>query len=369
MSSTKIEWTDATWNPTTGCTRVSAGCDHCYAVQMTKRLAAIGQAKYQGLTGRGHFNGELKTHDDELKKPLRWKKPRMVFVNSMSDLFHEQVPFEFIDRVFCIMNATQWTLPISDRSNRWHTYQILTKRPDRLADYMLSRARKYDLGMHPIFTVRGETMRGHGNELMNAAAILQWPPANVWIGTSCEDQATADKRIPHLLRCPAAVRFLSCEPLLGPLDLNRIPRKITATSSVIGSVLIDGPTSGRFSPILAGSGERPLDWIIAGGESGPGARPMHPDWARSLRDQCQAAGVPFFFKQWGEWLPACQIHMPPNPHNRSICIEHDGGAVHCYRVGKRAAGRQLDGREWNEYPTDASTAPRTPARRPAPQTG
>jgi protein gp37 len=330
----KIEWTDVTWNPTTGCTRASAGCDNCYAFGMTKRLAAMGQKKYQGLAGKTHFNGVLKTHDDELQKPLRWKKPRMVFVNSMSDLFHKDVPFEFIDKVFCVMNATKFTLPISQRSKNWHTYQVLTKRPDRMAEYMLSRAQKFAHGEHPIFKVRGEAMRGSGAEPMNAAAVLQWPPDNIWLGTSVENQQAADERIPHLLRCPAAVRFLSCEPLLGPVNL-------------------EVPWEGeQTSPTLQ------IDWVIVGGESGHNARPTHPDWARSIRDQCEAAGVPFFFKQWGEWAPLEVCAEPaaswtPCGVDR-IHIFDDHETV--FRIGKKAAGRRLDGREWNEFPAAATAA-------------
>ena len=272
-----IEWTDATWNPVVGCTRASAGCDHCYAVAMTHRLEGMGQSKYAGLTvlnprGERHFNGVVRTDEAALGIPLRWKKPRRVFVNSMSDLFHKDVPFEFIDRVFAVMNATAWRLPIPEdvtKTKPWHTYQVLTKRPERMAEYLASRMGKFKLGKHPLFQCR-DIFCGHGPDLMNASAVLQWPMPNVWLGTSCENQAMADERVPHLLACPAAVRFLSCEPLLGPIDF------MWDRSMRIG-----------------------LDWVIVGGESGHGARPMNPEWARSIRDQCFHNDVAFFMKQMG----------------------------------------------------------------------
>ena len=294
MADSKIEWTDATWNPVVGCTRVSPGCDHCYAATMTRRLEAMGQEDYAGLTTKKHFNGVVRTLEHKLDLPLRWKNPRMVFVNSMSDLFHADVPFEFIDKVFCIMNATAWTLPISQRSKRWHVYQVLTKRPDRMAAYMLSRAERFEVGEHPVFKVRGEVMRGHGSELMNAAACLQWPPENVWLGTSCENQAAANERIPHLLRCQAAVRFLSCEPLLGPISLDfRYP--LCMTNAYVRHCI-----------------QKSLQWVIVGGESGAGARPCDLAWIRSIIVQCKAAGVPIFCKQLGArpYIQGLEIKLP-----------------------------------------------------------
>jgi protein gp37 len=220
-----IEWTDATWNPTTGCDRVSDGCDHCYALTLSKRLKAMGQPKYQN-DGDPRTSGPgfgLTVHPDTLTDPYHWRKPRKVFVNSMSDLFHARVPLDFVRQVFEVMEATPQ-----------HTYQVLTKRASRLP---------------------------------RIADRLPWPP-NVLMGVSVEHSGEAH-RIDSLRAVPAAVRFLSCEPLLGPLDD------------------ID----------LTGIG-----WVIGGGESGKGARPMHPDWPRSLRDQCQTAEVPFFFKQAGTVL-------------------------------------------------------------------
>lgn len=274
---TKIQWTHGegftgeTWNPITGCTRASSGCDHCYSAALSKRLAAMGQEKYQGIVGNGHFNGVVKTWDDELAKPLKWRKPRMIFVNSMSDTFHKDVPFEFIDKMFAVMALC-----------RKHTFQVLTKRPERALEYltmpdicdriekaaivislMQSRDRPRPQNWRP-------PSRRRERELIENR-MNTWPMSQVWLGTSCEDQQTADERIPHLLRCPAAVRFLSCEPLLKPIDL---------TPWFMSSVA-------------------PIHWVIVGGESGPKARPCNVEWICSVVEQCKAAGVACFVKQLG----------------------------------------------------------------------
>ena len=303
----KIEWTDATWNPVTGCTKVSPGCDHCYAERITERFH-----------GPGSF-AEVKLHPDRLDQPLRWRKPRRVFVNSMSDLFHDAVPDEFIGQVFDVMLRTPQ-----------HTYQVLTKRPGRMASFV-----KMWLG----------------------ESYAQWIP-NLWLGTSVESQKWADVRIPKLLDTPAAVRFLSCEPLLGAVNVRPYFWSGDETGPLVG-----------------------IDWVIVGGESGPGARPMHPQWARQLRDQCTSAGVPFFFKQWGAWIQSDRprathllhsgyAHDPQGhgtlvtrasatmdyPYGLSSGRDQDlvdrghAGWVRVRRVGKKAAGRDLDGRTWDEYP-------------------
>jgi len=250
MSRSRIEWTEVTWNPTTGCDRVSTGCDHCYALTLAKRLKGMGSAKYQN-DGDSRTSGPgfgVTTHEHTLTAPLRWREPRIVFVNSMSDLFHARVPAEFVARVFAVMAATPQ-----------HTYQVLTKRATRLR---------------------------------RLAADLPWP-GNVWMGVSVEN-ADVTARVDELRQVPAAVRFLSCEPLLGPLD----------------GIDLDE-----------------IGWVIAGGESGPGARLMDPAWPAGLRDACQAAGVPYFFKQWGG----------PTP---------------------KAGGRLLDGRTWDDMPeTDPPEVP------------
>lgn len=312
MGTSKIEWTNATWNPLAGCTRASEGCDNCYAAQMALRLEAMakadiaagkdpgGKAKYIGIAtknGRGvpAFNGTINLDVDELQRPYTWKKPRMIFVNSMSDLFHKDVPEWFI---FAAFNAMA--------ENHRHTFQVLTKRPDRAAQ-LLSR---YSTGT----------------------------PPNVWIGTSVENQEQADKRIPALLTIPAAVRFLSMEPLLGAVSVE-----------IIDGVFYDGGMPFPWQRL-----ENPgINWIIVGGESGPNARPMHPDWARRIQVECQRAGVPFFFKQWGEWLPGGQggdMKFQAMPGEAMRPWIANGDSTQFYKIGKHAAGRLLDGREWDEFP-------------------
>lgn len=242
MQRSSIEWTEATWNPVTGCTEVSPGCAHCYAKTFAER--------FRGVPGHPYENGfDLQLRPERLRQPLRWKKPRTIFVNSMSDLFHEDVPYEYIKQVFDVM-----------KSAGHHRFQVLTKRSERLAEL---------------------------------APSLPWPE-NVWMGVSVENQRFAS-RVDDLRETDAAVRFLSCEPLLGFLDLN-----------------LDG-----------------IHWVIVGGESGPGARRMKPEWACAVRDQCVEAKVPFFFKQWGA---------------------HDEEGK---RVGKKRSGRVIGGSTFSELPTGA----------------
>jgi protein gp37 len=293
-----IEWTDATWNPVTGCSKVSAGCKHCYAERDWARLAANPQTRYYGRA----FT-DVQCHDDVLPLPLRWAKPRRIFVNSMADLFHPDVPDEFIADVFRTM---AWA--------HQHTFQVLTKRPERmrrlLSDYEFQDA---------------VTDNAH------ECADWPWPLANVWLGVSVEDQTTADERIPLLLQTPAVVRWISAEPLLGPISLDCWP--------------------------VFGEDEKPfLHWVVGGGESGPLARPMHPAWARSLRDQCAAAGVPFLFKQWGEFRAGEEGQSPGDLRAEFGRVAEswpkDMPGVHTlFRVGKKSAGRLLDGIEHNGYPS------------------
>ncbi len=232
-----IEWTDATWNPVTGCTKITAGCKNCYAARFSER--------FRGVTGHPFERGfDLTLRPDRISQPLAWRRPRMIFVNSMSDLFHKEIPREFIDRVFDTMEAASW-----------HVFQVLTKRSTLMRDYLRHR---------------------YGD--------VKAPP-HIWLGVSVENGA-ATKRIKHLQQSPASIRFLSIEPLIGP----------------VGTMDLAG-----------------IHWVIAGGESGPNARPMDIDWARDIRDQCARPGVAFFFKQWGGIRP-------------------------------KSGGRALDGREWNELP-------------------
>ncbi len=237
---TAIEWTDATWNPVTGCTKISPGCDHCYAERFSER--------FRGTIGHPFESGfDLTLRPERLEQPLRWRQPRMIFVNSMSDLFHKEIPRAFVSRVFDTMEQAHW-----------HTFQVLTKRSSLLRNFLRQR---------------------YGDER---------GPTHMWFGVSVED-GSRSSRIRHLQDAPAGVRFLSIEPLIGP----------------IGTIDLTG-----------------IDWVIVGGESGPGARPMPAEWVRSIRDQCKARGVAFFFKQWGGLRP-------------------------------KSGGRDLDGREWSDFPTPA----------------
>lgn len=321
---TGIEWTDATWNPVTGCTKVSAGCKHCYAERNWGRLQHL-----PAYAGRAFTN--VATHADRLLQPLSWKRPRRIFVNSMSDLFHQDIHDDFIGMVFRTMaRAPQ------------HTFQVLTKRAERMRSLL----------KHP-------KMRGYVER-----ATPQWPLPNVWLGVSVEDQPTADERIPRLLDTPAAVRWISAEPLLGPVDLARVGYQEDQGADIGGwehcsaiGMWGNALTGEWFSAERTGEtffgvarsfqiGGR-LDWVVAGGESGPKARPMHPDWVRSLRDQCAAAGVPFLFKQWGEWLPSDAEDQPVYRGEHRHLGEH----WHAFKIGKKLAGRVLDGVLHDGYPT------------------
>ena len=276
-----IEWTQTTWNPVTGCDRISPGCQHCYALTLATRLKAMGQAKYQ-TDGDPRTSGSgfgVAVHPHALLEPLGWRRPRRIFVCSMADLFHARVPEAFIAQVFAVMATAGH-----------HTYQVLTKRPLRLEHLLSSDAFAEQVFQHA-------TSYGSGS--------LTWPLPNVWLGTSVEDQPRADQRIPKLLATPAAIRFLSCEPLLGPIEL--APEWMELERQAFA-----GQRAMCFPRV---------DWIIVGGESGPGHRPIDPAWVRSLRDQAFAAGVAFFFKQWGGRTPG-------------------------------AGGRLLDGRIWDQYPRE-----------------
>ena len=333
---THIEWTDATWNPVTGCTRVSPGCVNCY-IDWAPPFRVEGRHFTDRDGNRSHAIGAttgVRLHPDRLDWPLRkrsWRGKR-VFVCSLADLFHDDVPDEYIARVFAVMALTPEV-----------TYQVLTKRPARMRALLASG------------TFAGMVWRDVDDP--------SWPLPNVWMGVTVEDQERADQRIPILLDTPAAVRWLSCEPLLGPVDLDATGMGVTGTS---------GPES-RPSAV---------DWVVAGGESGPNARPMHPSWARSLRDQCATAGVPFLFKQWGEWAPdewidedGCRhVGRKPEARDSKSLVMHPAGMTAltpdnpfdpwehghpCWhtvmrRVGKKRAGRLLDGAQHDGYPRGAS---------------
>lgn len=338
-TNSKIEWTNATWNPLAGCTQISPGCTHCYAATMAKRLEAMGQEKYAGTAERrGNvdvFTGRINLGSEEsIREPLKWKKPRMVFVNSMSDLFHEAVPDAFIDQCFAVM-------ALCGR----HTFQVLTKRPERAAKYLAGLGKSF-ARLQAACPV-GWTLEFQG------IPLAKWPLPNVWIGTSCEDQKRADERIPHLLKCPAAVRFLSCEPLLSGIDLvpylgGRSYKCKCGFHRTESELLFRGGDDWQCADCmqLCEVGAT-VDQVIVGGESGHGARPVHPAWVRSLRDQCVETDTAFFFKQWGEYSP--EQLKPVKPTMVSSPTPMDPLGV-MYRVGKDLAGRTLDGREWSEFP-------------------
>jgi protein gp37 len=336
----KIEWTDATWNPIRGCSRVSEGCRNCYAERIAARFSGPGQP-YEGLAKivRHNYRGGLPTGElgsraswtgevrfagfKTLEQPSRWKQPLRVFVNSMSDLFHEKVTEEML----CLIFAEMVVCP-------QHVFQVLTKRPERMREWM-----SFSHGRGARIKLAGGWVRWHGangKTYLDEKEIAPWPLPNVWLGVSVEDQATADARIPLLLETPAAVRWVSYEPALGPVDFSRWLRN--ESERVTDAERRARAEGAAHVPGKGSVGD--IDWIVCGGESGPGARPMHPDWARSVRDQCAAAGVPFFFKQWGEWIDQNQA-----AYGTFACAPSS-----FIRVGKRAAGRLLDGREHNEYP-------------------
>jgi protein gp37 len=325
---TTIEWTDATWNPVTGCTLVDEGCRHCYAAtlaatRLKNHPSRAGLARINA-GGEAKFTGEVRWNEQWLDQPLRWTRPRKIFVCAHADLFHPAVPDAWIDRVFAVMAMAPH-----------HTFQVLTKRPER--------ARAYLTDPFVLARVAGaaSTIPWQGNRVLVFDGTTPLP--NVWLGTSVSDQASADLRIPDLLATRAAVRFLSVEPMLGPVDLTRI--RIAPEHHTI----IDG----LRGYALSAGGRTRLNLVIVGGESGRGARPMHPDWARALRDQCQAAGVAFHFKQWGQWLHEDQ--QEADGFDWADAAERN--LIHAWpdqsdsiRLRKSAAGRLLDGREWNEVP-------------------
>jgi len=302
---TKIEWCEESWNPVTGCSPVSEGCEHCYARRMAQRL----RGRY-GYPQDDPFR--VTFHPDRLNKPLKWKKPRMIFVCSMGDLWHKDIDWPIIDKIF-------WSMCGAPQ----HTYLILTKRIEAAWYYFHS----------PIYKQPN----------LSRATLLT---DNVWLGVTAENQPRFDERWSILAQIPAAKRFVSIEPMLGPVDLSEwLWQQCTVCW---------GPGEDDWGYDVEPR-EDGLDWIISGGESGPGARPMHPDWVRSVRDQCQEVEVPFFFKQWGEWSPHLKrfgggIFLKPDGTMTCQGDYWDGQAAAMNRVGKKAAGRLLDGREWNEKP-------------------
>lgn len=351
-----IEWTDATWNPVRGCSMAkgseTGGCLNCYAARLNARglpgmvSPTTGKPFARILQSGPRWTGDVELIEKALLLPLKWRRPKRIFVNSLSDLFHEDLPDEAIDRVFAVMALCPQ-----------HTFQILTKRPERMRRYFskerpgvvdevfLKAAKDGGLpdswwGSHVCF-VQQDGLQG-------------WPLPNVWLGVSIENQATADMRIPLLLQTPSTKRFVSYEPALGPVDLE-YPETLYPNGAPMCC-------SGQDCGCLGKPTEPPLihgiDWVIVGGESGPQARPMRPEWARTVRDQCVSANVLFFFKQWGEWMPT---HVDLAPPARTAYVtpvgelieEGDSGWSESQvmrRVGKKSAGHLLDDREWQEFP-------------------
>lgn len=346
-----IEWTDTTWNPVVGCLMVSPGCANCYAEIMAKRLKAMALADIakgrdpgrkrhyiEAIGDNGKWSGKLIPVPDALEDPLGWKTPRMVFVNSMSDLFYGDdadrkrceakgidftpVPFEFIDKVFA-------SIALADR----HTAQILTKRPERMADYF--DASRQEAGIGRDAYVEGEAQnlwhRRTGEDPSMWLAV-HFPLPNVWLGTSVEDQKHADERIPHLVRCPAAVRFLSCEPLLGPLDLSRW-------------LAIERDRNGAWRRKSKFHEEPLIGWVIVGGESGHGSRPCNIVWIRDIVAQCAAAGVPCFVKQLGARPELFEVFTADGIPLAGIFP----GSIASFQP---IVLRDSKGGDWNEWPAD-----------------
>ncbi|MCO5080917.1 MAG: phage Gp37/Gp68 family protein [Rhizobiaceae bacterium] len=360
---THIEWCDSTWQPITGCSVVSPGCTNCYAMRLAGTRLRHHPSR-AGLTRDSNagpvWTGEVRLNEQWLDQPLRWKRPRRIFVCAHGDLFAEGVPDEWIDQVFAVMALAPQ-----------HTFQVLTKRADRMRKYVEGAFERREALGDLMGTVGGSEREGwYAPECDGRRGWvgMHLPLPNVWLGVSAEDQKRANERIPHLLATPAAVRFVSAEPLLGPIDFMDIPWP----SDRPRFPEIDDISDGRSSlhPI-AGS---KLDWIIVGGESGPVARPMHPAWVCSIRDQCAAAGTAFFFKQWGAWLPwhhFMSAYIADDPEQTRFstmewddgrwrdvgrpqwCDEADGNidGTQCVAlVGKSRAGRLLDGIEHSAFP-------------------
>lgn len=349
---TNISWTQgddgsqgSTWNPIRGCTPVSPGCKNCYAAKVAKRFSFPG-GPFQGLVRinaagerTDEWNGEITYVEDHLLDPIRWKRPRRIFVNSVSDLFHHNVSDTVIDRIFAVMALAPQ-----------HTFQVLTKRPERMKEYFRNPSelrQRWFHELHSSLNFPGDPRRavlGNPSRAAVAEGIMKgWRSLvlpNVWLGTSVENQKYADERIPLLLQTPAAVRFISAEPLLGPLCLADLQVDCGSIDALNGWIFCEG----RNEPVQR---ER-LDWVICGGESQRGSRPMDPQWARSLRDQCKSAGVPYFFKQWGDWWPNEQGNYRCSETLRQMASD-EPGEEYSY-VGSKKAGDLLDGVQHHEYP-------------------
>lgn len=340
---TKIEWTDATWNPITGCSVVSPGCTNCYAMKLagTRLQHHPSRAGLTRETKAGPvWNGTVRFNEEWLTQPLAWKRPRMVFVCAHSDLGHPDIPVKWLARVFAVMLL-----------GRHHTYQVLTKRPERLREWLSDPETTGRIARMAV------SMMADGVPTSSEAAsqitctpdpgwqfgqkptgLAQWPLPNVWLGVSAEDQKRADERVPELLRTPAEIRFVSAEPLLGWIDFTNIGSS-TNISARLGINALTGDVVRVRQAHTQGSWPK-LDWIIVGGENGP--RPMQAEWAQQIRDQCADAGTAFFFKQWGSHLPDGQMVA-----NGKVWAPGCGTQL---RATKSITGRLLDGVEHNAMP-------------------
>ena len=368
-TNTSIEWATKGWSPIIGCDRVSSGCDRCYAINTAHIRSRHPNPKianaFAGTTerrdGRIDWTGKVNLLPGRLTDPLTWRKPERIFVNSMSDLFHDSVPDEYIAKVFAVMALAPQ-----------HTFQVLTKRHARMRSLLNSGPFQTAVAEHILARTDADEVKDAGDP---------FPLPNVWLGVSTENQQWADIRIPALLDTPAAVRFISAEPLLGPIDLlgdaeNPGPA-IVRTGVRTRPNTVDGPAEYDYDDQVG------LDSVIVGGESGRGARPMHPWWAESLQQQCETADVPYLFKQWGEWTPLAPLVDGKFDFSGGIVMTDDGitynhGELYypdgprrgeayrrdfphhrptsMYRLGKKRAGRELyhDGRTWDQYPAVAS---------------
>ncbi|AZN71983.1 phage Gp37/Gp68 family protein [Georhizobium profundi] len=373
---TAIEWTDATWNPITGCSVVSPGCTNCYAMRLAGTRLRNHPSR-AGLTIDSKagpvWNGELRFNKSALRQPLSWKQPRRIFVCAHGDLFHESVPDEWIDQIFAVMALAPQ-----------HTFQVLTKRADRMRAYFTALpARAGDVARWGTWHWGANDPDSLFDQIIDT---VQHALPNVWLGVSVEDQKRADERIPDLLATPAAIRWISAEPLLGPLDLRRIrydQNKVSYCVDALNNLGFRSATWWREPDVEpVDQPRRTIDWVVAGGESGSSARPMHPVWVRSIRDQCAEANVPFLFKQWGEWAAVSQMSedqiegcYPPRSERhpeatRQSLVEthvlHGDGSRHgivdrnaflhgtepmkMFKLGKKRAGRELDGDIYDAFP-------------------
>lgn len=352
MNPTGIEYGQVAWNPVTGCSKVSEACINCWAERMSKRLA--------GRCGYSKDNPfKVTMHPERLEEPLKWRKPRTVLVSFMGDLFHEDVDVKTLATVFGIMAACPH-----------HTFMVLTKRPADMARFFEElTTRANGKSMMEVFLgddtnwrcrhiLRAAALRATGNGRVATQDLEGWPIPNIWLGVTAENQARADERIPILLQIPAAKRFVSIEPMLGAVDLTKISLGPNGHGLTFYHNSLNGWSTGYNAETHKQKVSRNdqfsrLDWVICGGETGPGARPMHPDWVRSLSDQCIAAVVPFWFKQWGEYCAPSQ--MPPETyrvwdyhHGSENCWKDDDPSP--WKVGKKKAGRLLDDQEWQQMP-------------------